>query len=155
MSANVYRFHDEWFIPHPIEKVWPHIYDGAAYPKWWRCWDSVVPLNEKHGNEVGARTRITAHGFLPYHVRLVLEVTSVDAPYTLAVKSTGDLNGRGLWTLRAAEGGTAITYEWIVQADKPLIKLFSPIVKPLFAQNHHYTMQTGEASLKRLLANEQ
>ncbi len=35
MATNEYYFLDQWFIPHPIEKVWSHILNAPAYPQWW------------------------------------------------------------------------------------------------------------------------
>lgn len=31
-----------------------------------------------------------------------------------------------------------ITYEWHIRAEKPFLKLFSPILKPIFAANHRW-----------------
>ena len=152
MATNEYYFLDQWFIPQPIEKVWPHILDAAAYPGWWgEVYDQVTPLNDLPPDQVGAKTNVQAHGRLPYHIHFVGEVTRVEPPHKLGLKAEGDLTGTGLWTLSETEEGTAVSFEWIVQADKPILRLFSPILKPIFAWNHRWTMQKGEAALKRLL----
>lgn len=36
-----------------------------------------------------------------------------------------------------------ITYEWHIRAEKPFLKLFSPILKPIFAANHRWANVTG------------
>ncbi|MGE3271935.1 MAG: hypothetical protein AB7P40_24485 [Chloroflexota bacterium] len=63
----------------------------------------------------------------------------------------GDSVGRGEWTLRQ-DGPTAdIVYDWQIRADKPLLKWFSPILKPIFSANHRWAMARGEESLVREL----
>ncbi|MDX1520958.1 MAG: SRPBCC family protein [Anaerolineae bacterium] len=154
MATNDYYFLDKWFIPHPVEQVWPHILNAAAYPGWWgEVYDRVEPLDDLPPDRVGAKSDVLAHGRLPYQIHFVAEVTQVEAPYVLGLKAEGDLTGTGLWTLSDVEGGTAIAFEWIVRADKVLLRVFSPILKPIFAWNHRWTMQKGEAALKRLLSN--
>jgi hypothetical protein len=48
-----------------------------------------------------------------------------------------------------------VSYDWRVRAGKPLIRRFSPIVKPLFRANHTWVMRRGEGALQRWLANPQ
>ncbi len=67
--------------------------------------------------------------------------------------SRGDLEGTGTWRLHEFEGGTAVSYDWRVRAGKPLIRRFSPVVKPLFRANHNWVMRRGEGALQRWLAN--
>ncbi|MGE3913248.1 MAG: polyketide cyclase, partial [Chloroflexota bacterium] len=45
-----------------------------------------------------------------------------------------------------------IVYDWQIRADKPLLKWFSPILKPIFSANHRWAMARGEESLVRELA---
>jgi len=154
MASNQYYFLDRWLIPHPIEQVWPHILHAQHYPVWWgEVYDEVKPLNDLGPGQIGARAAVVAHGRLPYRIRFVSEITRVEPPYKLGLSAKGDLTGTGLWTLEAHTDGTAITFEWIVAADKPIIRLFSPLIKPIFEWNHRWTMQKGEAALKRLMAS--
>jgi hypothetical protein len=155
MTANRYYFLDRWYIPHPIEVVWPHILDAEHYPAWWgEVYTAIKPLNDLPPGQIGARADVYARGRLPYQIHFVSELTEIEAPYRLGLKAQGDLTGTGLWTLQPQEGGTAVAFEWIVQADKPIIRFFSPVIKPLFAWNHRWCMLRGEAALKRLLAQQ-
>lgn len=155
MATNHYYFLDKWFIPHPIEKVWPHIVHAEAYSQWWgEVYDHVLPLNGLPPDQVGARADVLAHGRLPYRIHFVSEITQVEPPHLLGLKAEGDLTGTGLWRLQQVGGGTAVSFEWIVQADKTIIRLFSPIIKPIFEWNHRWTMKKGETALKRLLAEQ-
>jgi uncharacterized protein YndB with AHSA1/START domain len=156
MAINQYYFLDKWLIPYPVETVWPHIVHAQAYSQWWgEVYDHVIPLNDLPADRIGAKADVLAHGRLPYRIHFVTEITQVEPPHQLGLKAEGDLTGTGLWTLQAAEGGTAVSFEWIVQADKTIIKLFSPIIKPIFEWNHRWTMKKGEAALKRLLIEQQ
>jgi mannose-6-phosphate isomerase-like protein (cupin superfamily) len=151
-----YRFLDKWFIPHPIEVVFDALLHGEDYPRWWgEAWKRVTPLGEIATATVGAKTEVIAGGFLPYTITLELEVERIERPHLLAVVSRGDLEGTGVWRLHEFEGGTAVSYDWRVRAGKPLIRRFSPIVKPLFRANHTWVMRRGEVALQRWLANPQ
>jgi len=155
-AANEYRFLDTWFIPHPTHVVFEELLHGEDYPKWWsEAWKRVSPIGDTKAATVGAKTEAIAGGFLPYTIKLELEVTRIERPHLISVVSSGDLEGTGTWRLHEFDGGTAVSYDWRVRADKPLIRLFSPIVKPLFRANHNWVMRHGEAALKRWLANPQ
>lgn len=45
-----------------------------------------------------------------------------------------------------------VTYDWLVLAEKGILKTFSPIMKPIFSANHHWAMARGEESLRFELA---
>ena len=153
MPANRYYFLDRWFIPHPIDLVWSHILHAEHYPEWWgEVYTAIKPLNDLQPDQIGARADVYARGRLPYRLHFVTEVTEVEAPYRLGLSAQGDLTGTGLWRLEPQDAGTPFSFEWIVRADKPILRLFSPLLKPLFAWNHRWCMVRGEAALKRLLA---
>jgi mannose-6-phosphate isomerase-like protein (cupin superfamily)/uncharacterized protein YndB with AHSA1/START domain len=155
-SAAEYRFLDKWFIPHPIEVVFDALLHGEDYPRWWgEAWKRVTPLGDTAAATVGARTEVIAGGFLPYTITLELEVARIERPHILAVVSRGDLEGTGVWRLHEFDGGTAVSYDWRVRAGKPLIRRFSPVVKPLFRANHTWVMRRGELALRRWLASPQ
>jgi hypothetical protein len=153
MAARDYLFCDVWRIPCAIERVWPHIVNAPAYPGWWgMVYDEVEPLNDLPPDQVGSRMRVKAHGRLPYFIHFVGEVSRVEPPYYLGLQASGDLNGEGLWTLRSEGDATHLTFDWRVRADKWVLRVASPILKPLFAWNHNWTMRQGEAALIRMLS---
>jgi mannose-6-phosphate isomerase-like protein (cupin superfamily) len=153
-AADQYRFLDKWFIPHPIDMVFEEISHVERYPIWWgEAWKRVTPIGDTLPGNVGARTEVIAGGFLPYTITLELEAIRVERPHLIAVASRRDLEGPGTWQLREFEGGTAVSYDWRVRAGKPLIRRFSPVVKPLFRANHTWVMRRGEPALTRWLAD--
>jgi uncharacterized protein YndB with AHSA1/START domain len=154
--ADQYRFLDKWYIPHPIDVVFEELMQAEDYPKWWgEAWKRVTAIGDARAGTVGARSEVIAGGFLPYTIKLELEVTRVERPQLISVVSSGDLEGTGTWRLHEFDGGTAVSYDWRVQAGKPLIRRFSPVVKPLFRANHTWVMRHGQADLKRWLADPQ
>jgi hypothetical protein len=154
MAKNDYCFLDEWLIPHPISDVWERLYRLLEYSEWWgQCWLRVKLLTEVTGDGLGAKTEVLARGRLPYRLRLILEATKIEPPHKISVSARGDLVGTGTWSLSEAEGATRVHFEWIVRAKKPVIRLLSPVIKPVFEWNHRWVMRTGEAALKRLLSN--
>ena len=113
---------------------------------------SAEPLGEDKGPRVGARIRAKARGFLPYRLNLVLETAALTRPTLVAVKVGGDLTGTWTATLRPEGTGTRVVLEERVLASKPLLRTFSPLLKPLFAWNHRWTTPRGEAGLTAYLA---
>jgi len=41
-----------------------------------------------------------------------------------------------------------VTYDWTIDANKPVIEKLSFLLKPIFKRNHNWTMKRGEESLK-------
>ena len=60
-----------------------------------------------------------------------------------------DLNG---WRPSRGEA-TSVTLEWNPKVEKPLVKIFFPILKPLFYWNHKWTMKRGERQIAEYLKN--
>lgn len=154
MPNNDYVFLEEWFIPAPIAAVWDVLADAPALPEWWRgVYLEAEPLDGTgDGPRVGARVRGKARGFLPYRLNFIIESTELERPTVVAVKTTGDLTGTWRATLSERDGGTHVDLEERVRADKPILRIFSPVLKPLFAANHRWTTPRGEAGLRAYLA---
>lgn len=153
MPANDYYFLEEWFIPAPADEVWKVMSDARLLPEWWRgVYLSAEPLDGYSEPRVGGRVRGRARGFLPYRLGFTIEATELTRPSVVAVKIAGDLTGTWRATLREEAGGTRVTLEERVIADKPLIRLLSPVLKPLFAWNHRWTTPRGEQGLIAYLA---
>ena len=87
-------------------------------------------------------------GWLPYTIRWTFRITEVNYPYGFALDAWGDLVGRGIWTLRQEGEWVHIIYDWKINAERPLFRIFSFILKPVFTANHLWAMRMGEESLK-------
>jgi mannose-6-phosphate isomerase-like protein (cupin superfamily) len=151
--AHEYHFYDRWYLLAPIEQVWESIVQTEQYSRWWgRVYDKVEKLEEGDQNGVGARTRVKVHGPLPYRLGFMVESVCAERPYVLVVKTKGDLVGTGVWRLRSVEGGTEVGYDWRPRAEFPLVRLLSPLLKPLFRYNHDWCMRQGEIGLREWFA---
>jgi hypothetical protein len=67
------------------------------------------------------------------------------------IEAEGDFVGRGVWTFRPDRDHVEIELDWRIQADKPLLRWLSFILKPIFALNHAWAMARGRESLVREL----
>ena len=103
---------------------------------------------------IGRIVSLWTKGFLPYTLRWRFTVTESDPPHGFRLEASGDFVGRGIWMLRPDPEATLdnpitlVTYDWLVLAEKGVLKRLSPIMKPIFAANHRWAMARGEESLR-------
>jgi hypothetical protein len=91
-------------------------------------------------------------GWLPYTLRWQFRVTETRYPNGFTLEAWGDFTGRGIWTFSQDGEWVDITYDWKIRADKPLLRDFSFIMKPIFSANHRWAMAKGLESLRLELA---
>lgn len=154
MPANRYHFQEQWHVPgHDPHRVYEVLYNATLLPQWWSgVYLEVVPLRAYPRPMVGAKARARARGWLPYRLRFELEALRLEAGRVVEVRATGDFDGVWRAELRPdGEGGTRLELDWKVTVDKPLIRLLSSILKPLFAWNHRWTTPRGERGLIEFL----
>ena len=133
-----YVFVDEWDVAAPPEAVFDAIADGRTYPQWWR---PVYIGVETDGPVVlGAESRQHFKGRLPYHLHTRSVIADIDRPHRVTADVDGDLRGRGTWTLRATAEGTHVRFDWQVYADRKLLRVFTPVLRPLFRWNHNWAI---------------
>src|SRR5438067_5938651 len=141
-ESNEYVFVTHWRVEGSIEEISEILDNAEDLPRWWpsvylevkKLPDGVISLYTK--------------GWLPYTLRWQFRVTENRRPHGFTLDATGDLVGRGVWTLTQDGPYAEVVYDWRIRADKPLLRRFSFIVKPLFAANHNWAMARGEESLK-------
>lgn len=90
-------------------------------------------------------------GWLPYTIRWQFRVTD-RRPDGFSIEAFGDFVGRGDWHLTQDGDFVDIVYDWRIKAEKPLLRILSPVLKPIFGANHRWAMRKGEESLKLELA---
>ena len=115
-----------------IPRWWPSVYRGCRI---------LAPGNGPHG--LGKRVEVLTKGFLPYTLRWRYTVVEQHYPYGSRLIADGDLEGTGIWTLHQDGLLADVTYEWSVRANKRLLRWLEPLLRPLFAANHDYTMRRG------------
>jgi hypothetical protein len=160
MAANDYHFLTTWRIAATPDEITSVLGDAEALARWWpSVYLEVRVLEPGDAAGLGKIVDLWTKGFLPYTLRWRFKVTESDPPTGFRLDAEGDFVGRGIWTLRQeiAEGQpggplTSVVYDWLIVAEKGILKRLSPIIKPIFAANHRWAMAQGERSLRLELA---
>ena len=160
MGANDYHFITTWRIAATPEEITEVLGDAGALARWWpSVYLEVRVLEPGDEQGLGKVVDLWTKGFLPYTLRWRFTVTESRSPTGFRLDASGDFIGRGIWTLVAERPAgdpagplTLVTYDWLIVAEKGLLKRLSPIMKPIFSANHHWAMSNGERSLALELA---
>jgi uncharacterized protein YndB with AHSA1/START domain len=143
-----YRFLQEWIVPAPVEQAYDLIGDQNSYPEWWG--DVFLEVEGDAGPpRPGRRARLLTKGFLPYKIRWTAEITEVDPPHGFSFELEGDFEGGGTWRFEPVEGGTKALFDWRPIVRKRLIHNLTPVLRPLFAANHNWSMRRGQEGVVR------
>lgn len=149
MAVPRYTFVTHWRVPGTCDEAFRIIDDPAGYPVWWpSVWLRVEVLEPGDENGIGKIVRVTSKGWLPYILSWTSETIERVAPERIRVRATGDLEGAGCWNFSQDGPEVAVRYDWEVLANKPLLRVLSPLLRPVFATNHRWAMNRGEESLK-------
>jgi hypothetical protein len=146
---NSYHFITEWHVKGTCGEVADVLGDPVGLARWWpSVYLEVEELAPPHASGAGRRVRVLTKALLPYTLRWEFLVTQSRYPFGFTIEATGDFVGRGEWTFVQEGASVKITYDWHIRAEKPLLKLFTPILRPVFEANHRWAMTQGETSLK-------
>jgi hypothetical protein len=150
MAAHEYRFVTHWRVEGTAEEVYGLIDDPSDFVRWWpSVWLRVEVINEGPDGQV---VRLLSKGWLPYLLNWTSRVTDCDRLHHIFLRASGDFEGEGRWSFRPDGSFVDIEYIWTIEANKPLLRHLSFLLKPLFAANHQWAMARGEESLKLELA---
>ncbi len=151
MASNDYHFVTRWRVQGDVKEAFDIISDAADLPRWWPAVyldAQVLDPGDPGHHDIGRVVSLHTKGYLPYTLRWRFSVVEV-APYQrIVLEPAGDFTGRGVWTFEQDGEWINIVYDWDVQANKPLLRRYSFIFRPIFAANHYWAMRTGELSLK-------
>lgn len=147
MAGNHYDFLTVWHFDAAPEEVWDVLMSQDVV-RWWPSVYLRADVLER-GERTGEGRLIDLHtkGWLPYTLRWKARFAGVRRPDGFTVRANGDFEGRGIWTLVRRGTGTEVTYDWRIEAEKPLLRALSPVLKPIFSANHRWAMARGEESL--------
>jgi hypothetical protein len=152
MPTNDYHFITHWRIQGTIEEVGHILADAPSLTRWWpSVYLNVRELAPGDERGLGKTIGLYTKGWLPYTLRWKFRVSEI-ASNGFTLQAEGDFVGRGIWTFEQQGDWAIITYDWKIQADKPLLRYLSFLMKPIFAANHHWAMDQGERGLKLELA---
>ena len=149
MSANEYHIITEWRVEGTVNEVAEILSQATELPRWWpSVYLDVQEIEPGDEQGIGRVVRLYTKGWLPYTLRWTFRVTESSYPHGFALEAWGDLVGRGIWTLKQDGEWARIIYDWKINAEKPLLRTFSFLFKPIFTANHKWAMRMGEESLK-------
>jgi hypothetical protein len=150
MSANAFHIVTTWHVTGSLDEVAAILTDATSLPRWWpEVYISTRIIAPGDVRSIGRQVSCLSKGRLPYRMNWVATLVDSHLPHSWTIAASGDLDGTGIWTLQ--QNGTTIeaVYDWQVKAEKPVLRLLSPLLAPLFAWNHRWAMAKGEAGLKR------
>jgi hypothetical protein len=149
MSANVYHFVSHWRVEGTVDEVSDVLGDAADLPRWWPAVYLAVKVLEPGGTGgIGKVVELHTKGRLPYTLHWFFRVTESRSPYGFSLEAWGDFDGTGAWTFRQNGRLVDIVYDWRIRAEKPLLRYWSFLLKPVFSANHRWAMARGEESLR-------
>ena len=148
--APQYAFLTRWRLRATAQEVSDILSDALALPRWWPSVylevKELVAGDPKTG--VGRVIDLYTKGWLPYTLRWRFTVTESSPPHGFKLVAEGDFVGTGVWTLTQDGDFVDVIYDWRIAAGKTLLRVGTPIFRPLFAANHRWAMARGEVSLE-------
>lgn len=145
--ADEYVFLDEWDVDAPREAAFGALADARTYPEWWT--PVYIEVSGACEPALGCSTRQHFKGKLPYTLKTTSEIVTYDRPNHFEVKVVGDLSGKGVWTLTPNDDGTThIRFDWTVFADRPLLRILTPVARPIFRWNHNWSAARAAEGLE-------
>ena len=155
MAVHDYRFVTKWRVDGTRDEVYRILEDPEGLPRWWGdVYLDVRVISPGEESGVGRLVALHTRGWLPYHLRWRLRVTDTSRPAGFGFEASGDFEGTGRWKFLQDGPAVDIQFDWVVRAEKPLLRYGSVIFKPLFAANHHWAMARGEQGLRLELARQ-
>lgn len=149
MASHQYRFITYWSVEGTVEEVFRLIDDPLEFPRWWPAvWLKVEKLPDTSSPGVGKLYRVLSKGWLPYLLEWSGRTVEKEFPHRIVLHAHGDFVGEGAWTFTQRGSQVDVKYDWSIEANKPLLRYLSFLLKPLFAANHNWAMARGEESLQ-------
>jgi hypothetical protein len=140
--ATKYHFLSSYSMTSDPATVWAALQAIQDWPSWWRWLKRVEVVRQASGADgVGAIYRNHVRAKTGYGFVYSTEIAEVDHLRRLDLLSSGDIEGRGRFLIAARpDGGTDLSFAWLVQTPKWWMNLLAPIARPAFTWNHDYLM---------------
>lgn len=147
LTSREYLFVDEWDVAAPREAVFAAIADARTYPDWWK--PVYIDVDAEGEPALGKESRQHFKGRLPYHLHTRSRIVALEAPHVIEGEVDGDLRGHGGWTLTDAPGGGAhVRFDWRVHADRRLLRILTPVLRPALRWNHAWAIARAVEGLE-------
>jgi hypothetical protein len=144
-----FRVPTAWRVQGRIEDVADILSRPEEFPRWWgEVYLSVTTTKPADAQGIGQTVAVHSKGWLPYRLNWQGTLVENHMPASWTVEATGDLVGRGVWTL-SQHGDTAeIRYDWSVHSDRLLFRVLEPMLRWVMVSNHRWAMAKGEKGLQ-------
>ncbi len=145
-----YHFITRWQMDATCEEVYGILEAVDGLARWWpSVYLDVQVLEKGQPGGVGKVVALYTKGWLPYTLRWKFRVSATDFPNGFSLSAIGDFVGQGAWTFKpVGDGKCEVIYDWKISAEKPFLKMLTPLLRPIFSANHHWAMRMGEKSLR-------
>ena len=144
--AREYVFVDEWDVAAPAEAVFDALADPRTYPEWWR--PVYLEVSADGPPAVGSVSHQRFKGKLPYSLEQTSEIVRLERPREFEVHVVGDLEGRGVWRIEPRGEGVHVRFDWRVRGNKPVIRILTPLLRPVFRSNHNWAIRRAVEGLE-------
>lgn len=151
MPSHEFNLVTNWHLKAPVAAVWDLLNHPDDWPSWWRAVKRVRRISDGDANGLGAVREFTWRTALPYSLSFKMTATRIEPMRLLEGEARGELDGRGIWTLRETPGGVDVGYQWIVTLQKPWQRAMAPLLRPVFAWNHNVVLGWGEEDISKKL----
>ncbi len=148
-DLNAYHYLTTWRVEGTTGEVADVLRDPLDLVRWWPA--VCLGAEELEGPDhrgLGQRVRLRTGSWLPYTLQWECVVTESRYPERFGFEATGDVCGRGLWTLVQDGAHVNATFDWTIRVEKPMLQALAPLMRPLLDANHRWAMAQGEQSLR-------
>jgi len=143
-----YHCSARWELEASPEEVFALLLDAASLPRWWpSVFLDAALLDPGDERSVGRTVDVLVAAFLPLTLRFRARVTALRPPERIAIETTGDLEGLGLWAFEPGERRAIVRWSWHGRLRKPVLGLVPSFARPPFRKSHAWAMERGFTSL--------
>lgn len=144
-----YRFRSSWHVPGTREQVWQAVMTPEDWAWWWPAVADTELLDRGDADGVGRIVTYLVRAPLGYRLVVRTVVVRSVPPTLVEVRVSGNLQGRGRWTLRKTATGVEVDQLWEVAPTRPWMRVLDPLARPAFRFSHDLAARRGGAGLAR------
>lgn len=148
-----YSFKNEYRINTSPDIIWSILSDIESWPGIWKYFRTVQFRGEDKCLKQNITIDCEVRAVIPYTFRFNTQIVKVTPCRELEVISRGDLNGRGIWTLKQIGESTLSSFTWEVEPVNLFVRMieYIPFGRRLLRYSHNIMMENGYRSLLTVL----
>ena len=146
-----YQFSTIWRVEASVQEVWEILCHPDLWPEWWESLEQIIELKKGDVRGIGALHRYTWKGALPYRLTFDIHVLTIQPLCLLEGEASGEVEGRGVWSLTERGRETIVRYDWDIRTNARWMNVLAPLAGPIFRWNHDRVMRDGAKGLARRL----